>query len=452
MSIKPKPTSTKAIEKSFVAVLSGVISPYPIVHIVTMQKYRASTTGWVSFPLKFSLLNEYMSTPRLKYRIKSKTPCLTIDGLPNCGGLGGGNCWSISLMLTMAGAVLDLRRLVLAAEWLGWTNRGLSLARISGEGMGVWSWDDESTSELKMGLSFSGGRRSGGGGGGGWVFQGMCERSGSFSMWELVGKGAAEGEDSPEYSEILFVLCLCGGVFVKARKALILRGCHPLPRRRCFSRTLPAAAASLPTDPFSPLPENLIPDSNLDMQAEKTKFLTYRTELDLPLPQLFQLADTAGTAIRLAVDVGGGAATFAAQMKLLRNVTVLTTTMNLGTPYSSVAAHRGLVPLHAPLQQRLPVFDGVVDLVRCGHAVNRWIPVAAMEFMFFDVDRVLRKGGYFFLDRFSSKKSDLDGVFGPLIGKLRYRVVKWAVANKMGSGSGRVKDGEVYLTALLQKP
>ncbi|KAK6133571.1 hypothetical protein DH2020_032700 [Rehmannia glutinosa] len=247
---------------------------------------------------------------------------------------------------------------------------------------------------------------------------------------------------------------------------LILRGCHPLPRRRCFSTTAAVIPALLPTDPFSPLPENIALPSHyscnnfscfaglkselgFNMQIEKTRFSVYKTDLDLPIPQLLQLAKSAKSVIRLAIDIGGGTGTFAAQMKL-QNVTVLTTTMNVGAPYNDAVALRGLVPLHVPLQQRLPVFDGVVDLVRCGHAVNRWIPVTAMEFLFFDVDRVLRGGGYLFLDHFFSRRLDLEKVFTPLIGKLKYKIVKWAVANKTDSGG--VKNMEVYLTALLQKP
>ena len=40
------------------------------------------------------------------------------------------------------------------------------------------------------------------------------------------------------------------------------------------------------------------------------------------------------------------------------------------------------------------MFDGVVDLLQCGRVLNRWIPVMMMEFLLFDVDRVLRGGGY----------------------------------------------------------
>lgn len=76
--------------------------------------------------------------------------------------------------------------------------------------------------------------------------------------------------------------------------------------------------------------------------------------------------------------------------------------------------------------------------------------MTTMEFLFFDVDRVLRGGGYLLLDHFFSKRTDLEKVYAPLIGKLGYKKVKWAVADK-GDASG-VKNGEVYLTALLQKP
>ncbi|PRQ29361.1 putative S-adenosyl-L-methionine-dependent methyltransferase [Rosa chinensis] len=246
-------------------------------------------------------------------------------------------------------------------------------------------------------------------------------------------------------------------------ETLILRGCHPLPRRRCFSRTPQKPTSSLSHNPFaSSLPDQNVlwdkytcksfsclnrhhPTSGFDLNGELTNFMTYKSELDLPIPQLFQIAKAAGAVLRLGLDIGGGTGTFAARMKLY-NVTVVTTTMNFGAPNNEAVALRGLVPLHVPLQQRFPVFDGVMDLVRCGHAVNRWIPVMALEFLLYDADRVLRGGGYLWLDHFFSKGVDLEKVFGPLIGKLGYRRVKWATASK------NEKNGEVYLTALLQKP
>ncbi|PON41729.1 S-adenosyl-L-methionine-dependent methyltransferase superfamily protein [Parasponia andersonii] len=252
-------------------------------------------------------------------------------------------------------------------------------------------------------------------------------------------------------------------------EALILRGCHPLPRRRCFSKTPPKpSSSSLPQNPF---PAKLLDDAVLwsrysscksfdclnrlnpnmgfDMSNEISNFMAYKSELDLPIPQLLQIAKAASSVLRLGLDIGGGTGTFAGRMKLY-NVTVVTTTLNVVAPYNEAVALRGLVPLHVPLQQRLPVFDGAVDIVRCGRAVNRWIPAATLEFLLFDVDRVLRAGGYLWLDHFFSKGVDLEKVYAPLIGKLGYRKVKWATASKTDSAG--LKNGEVYLTALLQKP
>ncbi|KAF5752764.1 hypothetical protein HS088_TW01G00682 [Tripterygium wilfordii] len=249
-------------------------------------------------------------------------------------------------------------------------------------------------------------------------------------------------------------------------ETLILHGCHPLPRRRCFSRTPSKPPNSLPVNPFpSSFPDSAViwsspkfscksfsclaqsnPNLGFDITHEISRFTSYKTELDLPIPQLVQIAKSANSVLRLGIDIGGGTGTFAARMKE-HNVTVLTTTMNFNAPYNEAVALRGLLPLHVPLQQRLPMFDGVMDLVRCGRAVNRWIPLTMMEFLLFDVDRVLRGGGYLWLDHFFGKAVDLEKVYAPLIGKLGYKKVKWATASKPDS-----KNGEVYLTVLLQKP
>ncbi|KAM7270461.1 hypothetical protein ACFE04_029675 [Oxalis oulophora] len=241
-------------------------------------------------------------------------------------------------------------------------------------------------------------------------------------------------------------------------ETLMLHGCHPLPRRRCFSKT-----PSKPINGLLSFDSNIMwskytckslsclvsnqPDNGFNMSRESSAFTTFKTELDLPISQLLGIAKSGNSVLRLGIDIGGGTGTFAAKMKSY-NVTIVTTTMNLNAPYNEVAALRGLVPMHVPLQQRLPVFDGVMDLVRCGHAVNRWIPVTMMEFLLFDVDRVLRGGGYLWLDRFFCRKEALDEVFAPLIDKLGYKRIKWATLDKKESKSGK----DVYLTALLQKP
>ncbi|KAK8915885.1 hypothetical protein KSP39_PZI022627 [Platanthera zijinensis] len=251
---------------------------------------------------------------------------------------------------------------------------------------------------------------------------------------------------------------------------LLLRGCHPLPRRRCFSPTppKPLPSSSLPSHPFpSSLPDAAVlwpPTSpcrsfsclpaNLGFDfksTEPSRFLSARSALDLPLNQLLAIAGAAGAApIRLGLDIAGGTGTLAAHFKIIASATIVTTTMNLGAPYSEAAALRGVVPLHAPLQQRFPIYDGAMDLVRTGHAVNRWIPIPALEFLVFDADRVLKPGGLLWIDHFFCKTADLGNVYAPLIARLGYKRIKWAVGNK--TDSGVIRYGEIYLTALLQKP
>ncbi|KAL1323551.1 hypothetical protein AAHE18_13G024200 [Arachis hypogaea] len=162
------------------------------------------------------------------------------------------------------------------------------------------------------------------------------------------------------------------------------------------------------------------PNLGFNHSSDSSKFTTYKTDLDLPISQFFQIAKSAKSVIWLGLDVGGSTRSFAATMKL-HNVTV----------------------------QRLPVFDGVVDLVRCGRAVNRCIPMTMMEFLLFDVDRILRGEGYLWIDRFFSKGVDLEKLYASLIGKLGCKKVKWATGNK--ADASNIKNAEVFLTALLQK-
>ncbi|MCL7044974.1 hypothetical protein MKW94_027627 [Papaver nudicaule] len=100
-------------------------------------------------------------------------------------------------------------------------------------------------------------------------------------------------------------------------ESLILRGCHPLPRRRCFTPT-----------PSKPIPSsyktnNLFPSSfpdtavswssyvncksfqclvskydGFDMKVESTKFVNPKSDLDLPISQLLQIAKSASSVIR----------------------------------------------------------------------------------------------------------------------------------------------------------
>ncbi|KAJ8439181.1 hypothetical protein Cgig2_029719 [Carnegiea gigantea] len=264
-----------------------------------------------------------------------------------------------------------------------------------------------------------------------------------------------------DYPELLYQYMnytpwsLCPKDDAHIAESLILRGCHPLPRRRCFSRTPLSPKRS---DPDSNVIWSSYPSScksfkclnpKLGFDFSTQNFMFYKSELDLTIPQLMDIAKRANSVIRLGIDIGGGTGNFAVAMRQ-RNVTILTTTMNFGAPYSEANAVRGMVPLHAQLQQRLPVFDGAVDLVRCGHAVNRWIPVPVIEFLFSDMGRMLRGGGFLWIDHFFSKEVDFENLCKPLIMRLGYKVVKWATGQKTDTSG--IKNREVYLTALMQKP
>ncbi|XP_031490123.1 probable methyltransferase At1g29790 [Nymphaea colorata] len=250
-------------------------------------------------------------------------------------------------------------------------------------------------------------------------------------------------------------------------ESLMVHGCFPLPRRRCFSLTAPKSPSSLPTNPFpSSLPAAAVRWSRFtcksfdcltrlgrpgfDLSIDSPKWMEQSDATGLTIPVFFKYVQAANSGpIRLGLDIGGGTGTFAARMKE-RNVTVVSTTLDLGAPYNEVMALRGLVPLHLTMQQRFPLFDGMMDVVHCDRAVNRWIPVTTMEFLFFDIDRVLRGGGILWIDHFFCKAVDLNKVYAPLIGKLGYRRLKWVTGNKTDVGGA--KYGEVYLSAILQKP
>jgi SAM-dependent methyltransferase len=155
-----------------------------------------------------------------------------------------------------------------------------------------------------------------------------------------------------------------------------------------------------------------------------------------------------GGSIRIGLDLGGGTASFAARM-LEHNVTIVTTSLDLNGPFNSFIALRGLVPLHLSLAHRLPFFDNTLDLVHSMHVLSNWIPAASLEFLLFDIDRVLRPGGLFWLDRFFCFEHQLNRTFLPLFLNLGYKKLRWGVGPKLDRGP---EVHEVYLSALLEKP
>ncbi|XP_073158925.1 probable methyltransferase At1g29790 [Henckelia pumila] len=259
---------------------------------------------------------------------------------------------------------------------------------------------------------------------------------------------------------------------VSAQK-LMLKGCEPLPRRRCHPK--PPVGYIEPT----PLPESMWsipPDTSLiwdpytcknykclvnrymekesydckdcfDLQGrEKTRWLFDNGGIDYGIDQILGLKPR-GT-IRIGLDIGGGTGSFAARMKE-RNVTIITTSMNFDGPFNSFIASRGLVPMHVTVSQRFPFFDNTLDIIHSMHVLSNWIPETMLEFILYDVYRILRPGGLFWVDRFFCLGPQLNATYVPMFDRVGFRKVRWNVGRKLDRG---IEKNEWYFSALLEKP
>ncbi|TKV91704.2 hypothetical protein SEVIR_9G115001v4 [Setaria viridis] len=264
---------------------------------------------------------------------------------------------------------------------------------------------------------------------------------------------------------------------------LLLRGCEPLPRRRCR----PAA----PPDPAPPLPYpdalwSTPPDRSVHWSAYKCK--SFRclidrarsphfddckdcfdlagrehhrwlnattggdgkkkksTPLEFSIDEVLASASPPGS-VRIGLDIGGGSGTFAVRMRE-RGVTVVATTVNLNGPFSAVAAARGVVPLYVSVAARLPFFDNTLDVVHSMHVLSGWMPPAALQFALFDVYRVLRPGGLFWLDHFFCGEAEM-AAYVEVVESVGFGKLRWVTRRKLDRGAERK---EMYLSALLEKP
>ncbi|XP_047313797.1 probable methyltransferase At1g29790 [Impatiens glandulifera] len=256
---------------------------------------------------------------------------------------------------------------------------------------------------------------------------------------------------------------------------LLLKGCEPLPRRRCRP-----AASKEAIEPY-PIPKSLWTKPSdtsvvwtaytcksyeclvnrkrnqkafddckdcFDLKGrEKTRWLKPKGDgINLSIDEV--LASVKPGSIRIGLDIGGGVATFAVRMRE-RNITIVTTSMNLNGPFNNFIASRGVIPLYLSISQRLPFFDNTLDIVHSMHVLSNWIPSTMLQFMLFDIYRVLRPGGLFWLDNFFCVGEQLDKLYTPLIDSIGFKKVKWVVGRKLDRGPDLE---EKYLTALLQKP
>ncbi|KAM0940148.1 putative methyltransferase type 11, S-adenosyl-L-methionine-dependent methyltransferase [Dioscorea sansibarensis] len=254
---------------------------------------------------------------------------------------------------------------------------------------------------------------------------------------------------------------------------LMLKGCEPLPRRRCH----PASPKGY-VEPV-PFPESLWtipPDTSITWNAytcknysclvhrnrekgsydckdcfdlngrEKVRWLFENGGLDYGIDSVLSLRKP-GT-VRIGLDIGGGSGTFAARMRE-RNVTIVTSTMNFDGPFNSFIASRGLVPMHVSVANRLPFFDNTLDIVHSMHVLSNWIPDIMLEFALFDIYRVLRPGGLFWLDHFFCIGTQLNTTYVPMFDRIGFNKLRWTAGRKLDRG---IEKNEWYLSALLEKP
>uniref|UniRef100_R7W8T0 Methyltransferase type 11 domain-containing protein n=1 Tax=Aegilops tauschii TaxID=37682 RepID=R7W8T0_AEGTA len=103
----------------------------------------------------------------------------------------------------------------------------------------------------------------------------------------------------------------------------------------------------------------------------------------------------------------------------------------------------------ASLVQRLPFADGVLDIVHSMHVLTNSVPAAVLEFAFFDIYRVLRPGGVFWLDHFFCLGPQLNATYVPILDRVGFRRLRWKASRKLDLGAER---NEWYVSALLEKP
>ncbi|CAD6266388.1 unnamed protein product [Miscanthus lutarioriparius] len=239
---------------------------------------------------------------------------------------------------------------------------------------------------------------------------------------------------------------------------LMLKGCEPLPRRRCRPPTpagyveptpLPASLWAIPPDTsivwdaytcksYGCLVNRGKAKGSYDCKdcfdlrgREKDRWVRRpgekaddeRNSLDYTMDGVLGLLPKGS--VRIGLDIGGGSGTFAARMRE-RGVTVVTTSMNFDGPFNSFIASRGLVPMHLSVASRLPFFDGTLDVVHSMHVLSSWIPDAMLESALFDVYRVR-----------------------PWFDRIGFKKLRWHAGRKLDRG---IHMDEWYISALLQKP
>ncbi|KAK3424894.1 uncharacterized protein LOC104448821 [Eucalyptus grandis] len=298
---------------------------------------------------------------------------------------------------------------------------------------------------------------------------GKDSRTGITEMVASVGHSCEKSVDLLTQYMSYKVTGPCPDDWSLAQK-LILRGCEPLPRRRCFARSIPKVGLRpFPVSLWKPISEKVVSWSGLGCKSfecvntkkstrecagcldlasgnENQKFVKARGKNDFVIDDVLALG---GGGIRIGFDIGGGSGTFAARMAE-KNVTVISSMLNIDAPFNEFIAARGLFPLFLSLDHRFPFYDNVFDIIRASSGLDVGGKPEKLEFLMFDVDRILRAGGLLWVDNFYCATEEKKKTLTRMIERFGYKKLKWVVGDKQDA-SGSAKS-EVYLSAVLQKP
>ncbi|TYH10872.1 hypothetical protein ES288_A07G212000v1 [Gossypium darwinii] len=252
---------------------------------------------------------------------------------------------------------------------------------------------------------------------------------------------------------------------------LMISGCDPLPRRRCFSKTPPRYSKPLPINSslwsqpadtnimwshykckdYSCLVSNgtigkrgFFKCSNcFDLSKRGWEIPTNEsTSAEFTIDEVLRLKPGE---IRIGLDFSPTTGTFAALMKE-RNVTIASATLNLGAPFNEVIALRGLLPLYLSIGSRLPFFDNTLDIVHSTLFLDGWMGIDLLQFVLHDWDRVLRPKGLLWVDRFFCKRDELK-MYLDEFSRLHYKMLLCRVVPK----TDKLED-ESFFSAVLEKP
>ncbi|XXG40227.1 hypothetical protein AAC387_Pa01g0999 [Persea americana] len=250
---------------------------------------------------------------------------------------------------------------------------------------------------------------------------------------------------------------------------LISKGCEPLPRRRCFARLVPKMGLfPFPLSLWKPVSDKIVGWNGFSCKSfeclkgkklggdcngcfdlanglEKQRWVKARGKNDFLIDEVLSMGNRN---IRIGFDLGGSSGSFAARMAE-KNVTIITSALNLDAPFNEFIAARGLFPMVLSPDQRFPFYDGIFDLVHTGNGLGDGARQDKLEFLMFDIDRILRAGGLFWLDNYHCVDDERRKTVMRLMERIGYKKLRSVVGEKVDLGTGKPK---IYFSALLQKP